>query len=75
MMYHLCDGCDCTQAKFVWLRIPDSLKQDTKSGVYLANKVCDHLKNIEFGQAIKLLTTSPSHKILKRVLQQVYIPR
>lgn len=26
MLLHLCDSCDCTNAKFVWMRVPEGHK-------------------------------------------------
>ena len=25
---HMCDNADCVNARFVWLRVPDKLKED-----------------------------------------------
>ena len=59
MIYHLCDDCDVAQASFVWLRIPEVLKQTPS--LQEANKICRNLKELKFGDAIKMLNQTTPH--------------
>jgi hypothetical protein len=43
---HMCDNADCVNARFVWLRVPDKLKED--KDLKLAWQICQELHKNNF---------------------------
>ena len=74
MLLHLADDCDCTSARFVWLRASDPIKSSSKE-LQQTWSICESLRQLKFKDALSKLEKREAHQFLKRVLQQDYIPR
>ena len=74
LMLHLVDMADCTNARFVWMRVPEALQKD--ADLALAWKICQALQQQKFKEVFDLLKgkESPLQKLLKEVLTKIFIP-
>ena len=74
MLLHLCDSCDCINARFVWMRAPEALRKRSAELEQIWG-ICEALKDHDFKSAFgKLTAASPLHSLLRHVLQTSYVP-
>ena len=71
IVLHLCDGCDCVNAKFAWMRTPEPMRAELAQ----THQVLVALSENKYGHALLLMQYTPWHRLLKRTIQSLYVPQ